>query len=66
MIRDAKLDTAYKAWDPQRTYDKRLVGIIAKGQEVAAAGTTQPAQGPGDVARSSVGPEDAASSSVGS
>ncbi|KAK0539390.1 cohesin complex subunit [Tilletia horrida] len=43
LIREAQLDTAFKAWDPQRTYEKRLVGIVAKNQEAKTAGSGHPA-----------------------
>ncbi|CAD6887518.1 unnamed protein product [Tilletia laevis] len=38
-IREADVDTAFKVWDPQRTYEKRLVGIIAKKEEAKTAGS---------------------------
>ncbi|KAK0568014.1 cohesin complex subunit [Tilletia horrida] len=41
-IREAGVDTEPKAWDAQRTYEKRVVGIIAKNQEARLAGTANP------------------------
>ncbi|KAE8214306.1 hypothetical protein CF327_g2267 [Tilletia walkeri] len=45
LIRETKVDTSFKVWDPQRTYEKRLVGIVAKNKEAKTAGSGKAASG---------------------